>query len=197
MTLARFLRDGHTHHPEKTALIFAEHAWTYAEVDTLTGRLAANLLAQGLEPGDRVAFHMGNCPELVFGYYGCFKVGAIAVPINARMGPSEIEYFLQHSEARFYIGQPDLYQPVLSIRPHLPPVTPVLSDRRQPVPGHRCVPESVDCLLRNGRIADRGARPGGRHPLHLGDDRTAQRGHTHPRNAALHDWPDGTDGDVS
>ena len=120
MTLARCLRDGHTHHPEKTALIFAEHAWTYAEVDTLTDRLATNLLAQGLKPGDRVALHMRNCPELVFSYYGCFKVGAIAVPINTRMGPSEIEYFLQHSEARFYIGQPDFYQPVLSIRPHLP-----------------------------------------------------------------------------
>ena len=87
MTLARFLRDGHTHHPEKTALIFAEHAWTYAEVDTLTDRLATNLLAQGLEPEDRVALHMSNCPELVFSYYGCFKAGAIAVPINLRMGP--------------------------------------------------------------------------------------------------------------
>ena len=120
MTLARFLRDGHTHHPEKTALIFGEHAWTYGELDILTDRLATNLLAQGLKPGDRVALHMSNCPELVFSYYGCFKVGAIAVPINTRMGPSEIEYFLQHSEARFYIGQPDLYQPVLSIRPRLP-----------------------------------------------------------------------------
>ena len=120
MTLARFLRDGHTHHPEKTALIFAEHAWTYAEVDTLTDRLAANLLAQGVKPGDRVALHMSNCPELVFSYFGCFKSGAIAVPINTRMGPSEIEYFLQHSDARFYIGQPDLYPPVRSIRPHLP-----------------------------------------------------------------------------
>ncbi len=87
MTLARFLRDGHAHHPEKTALIFAEHTWTYAEVDTLTDRIATNLLAKGLEPGDRVALHLSNCPELVFSYYGCFKAGAIAVPINARMGP--------------------------------------------------------------------------------------------------------------
>ncbi len=66
MTLARCLRDGHTHHPEKTALIFAEHAWTCAEVDTLTDRLATNLLAQGVKPEDRVALHMSNCPELVF-----------------------------------------------------------------------------------------------------------------------------------
>ncbi len=101
MTLAHSLRDGHTNHPEKTALIFAEQAWTYAEIDTLTDRVASNLLAQGLKPGDRVALHMNNCPELVFGCFGCFKAGAIAVPINTRMGPSEIEYFLQHSEARF------------------------------------------------------------------------------------------------
>ncbi len=47
MTLARLLRDGHTHHPEKTALIFAEHAWTYAEVDTLTDRLATNPVQEG------------------------------------------------------------------------------------------------------------------------------------------------------
>ncbi len=120
MTLGSFLGDERTHHPGKTALIFGENAWTYAELDTLTDRLAANLLAQGLEPGDRVALHMSNCPELVFSYYGCFKVGAIAVPINERMEPSEIEYFLQHSEARFYIGQPDVYQKVLPIRPHLP-----------------------------------------------------------------------------
>ena len=120
MTLGGFLGDERTHHPQKTALIFGERAWTYVEADSLTDRLAANLLAQGLEPGDRVALHMSNCPELVFGYFGCFKAGAIAVPINERMGPSEIEYFLQNSEARFYIGQPDLYQPVLSIRPHLP-----------------------------------------------------------------------------
>ena len=46
MTLARLLRDGHTHHPEKTALIFGEHTWTYAEIDILTDRLAANLLAR-------------------------------------------------------------------------------------------------------------------------------------------------------
>ncbi len=31
MSLARFLRDGHTHHPEKTALIFGEQTWTLRE----------------------------------------------------------------------------------------------------------------------------------------------------------------------
>jgi long-chain acyl-CoA synthetase len=148
MTLARFLRDGHTHYPEKSALIFGEKAWTYAEVDTLTDRLAANLLTQGLKPGDRVAFHMGNCPELVFVTYGCFKAGAIVVPINERMGPSEIENFLQHSEARFYIGQSDLYQPVLSIRPHLPEL-------------HRCYVTGDSQLPEAGAFGDLLAAPSG------------------------------------
>jgi long-chain acyl-CoA synthetase len=93
MNLAQFLRDRHTRYPDKTALIFGGDSWTHDEVDSLTERLAANLLAAGLLPGDRVALHMGNCPELVFATYGCFKAGAIVVPINERMGPSEIEYF--------------------------------------------------------------------------------------------------------
>ena len=58
------------HHPEKTALIFGEHTWTCAEIDILTDRLAANLLAQGLKPGDRVALHMSNCPDWPY-YFRC------------------------------------------------------------------------------------------------------------------------------
>jgi len=58
MNLAQFLRDGHARYPDKTALIFGGDSWTHDEVDSLTERLATNLLAAGLLPGDRVALHM-------------------------------------------------------------------------------------------------------------------------------------------
>ena len=35
-------------------------------------------------PGDRVAFLLRNGPEIVLCYYACFKIGAIAVPLNVR-----------------------------------------------------------------------------------------------------------------
>ena len=116
MPLADYLEYARAHYPEKTALIFGEHSWSYAEVDEITDRLAMNLLAARLKTNDRVELHLSNCPELLFGYFACFKAGAIALPINTRLKSAEIEYILQHSEARFYLGQPTLYPRVDPIR---------------------------------------------------------------------------------
>lgn len=117
MSLADYyLEHARVHYPEKTALIYGEDSWSYAEVDKITDRLAINLLAAGLKTNDRVALHLSNCPELLFGYFACFKAGAIALPLNTRLKSAEIEYILEHSEARFYLGQTALYREVDLIR---------------------------------------------------------------------------------
>src|SRR5262249_26103571 len=38
-----------------------------------------------------------NCPELVFSYLACFKVGAVSVPLNYRYRQPEARYALEHS----------------------------------------------------------------------------------------------------
>jgi long-chain acyl-CoA synthetase len=109
MSLTAALTHSRTRNPEKSAIVFGEQVWTYAEFDELTDNVARNLLAAGLEPGDRVAFHLLNGPEIAFGYFGCLKAGGIAVPINTRLKGPEIDYILRHSGSAFYIGQPELY----------------------------------------------------------------------------------------
>jgi long-chain acyl-CoA synthetase len=71
--------------------------------------MAANLLAKGIRNGDRVALRFHNVPEFALAYVGCFKAGAIAVPINHRLRAPEIQYILQHSSAVCYLGSADLY----------------------------------------------------------------------------------------
>src|SRR4051794_10542382 len=78
--------------PEKVALRFGDRAWTYAELDDQATRLAAGLAAAGVRPGDRVAFFLPNCPELVFAYFGAFRAGAAALPLNDRYQGAEVEY---------------------------------------------------------------------------------------------------------
>ncbi len=73
----------------------------------------------GVRTGDRVAIVLANSPELVFCYYGCFKIGAIAVPINNRFAEPELEYTLNHCQARVCITQPDLYERIEPIRKSL------------------------------------------------------------------------------
>jgi long-chain acyl-CoA synthetase len=70
--------------PDKVALIVEEKTYTYGELSRLTQSLASSLLQRGIQPGDRVAFLLPNCLKIVLCYYACFKIGAIAVPLNIR-----------------------------------------------------------------------------------------------------------------
>jgi long-chain acyl-CoA synthetase len=117
MSLTAALNGSRTQNPEKAAIVCCDQSWTYAEFDELTGHIARNLLAAGLESGDRIAFHLLNGPELALGYFGCLKAGCIAVPINTRLKGPEIDYILRHSGSAFYVGQPDLYAEAASSCP--------------------------------------------------------------------------------
>jgi long-chain acyl-CoA synthetase len=110
MSLTAALNRSRIRNPEKPAIVFGEQSWSYAEFDELTSNAARNLLAAGLEAGDRVAFHLLNGPELAFAYFACLKAGGIAVPINTRLKGQEIDYILRHSGSVCYIGQADLYE---------------------------------------------------------------------------------------
>src|SRR4051794_17667276 len=116
MALAEALERGRERYPEKTAVISGDDRWSYAELDAITDRIAARLIAIGVRPGDRVALHFPNCVELVQSYYACFRIGAVAVPLNTRLKGTELEYILNHSGARLYLGQHDLFSEVQAVR---------------------------------------------------------------------------------
>ncbi len=108
--------------PLKVALIFEDKTYTYADLSRLTQSLAASLLQRGINPGDRVAFLLRNCLEIVLCYYACFKIGAIAVPLNLRFQTELLKYGLTHSGARVLISEPELFARIEKIRPSLPEV---------------------------------------------------------------------------
>ncbi len=99
MIFGKVLRTTRERDPNKAALAFGERQWSYAELDDLTDRVAAGLYAEGVRRDDRVALFMPNFPELVFSYLACFKLGAIAVPLNHRYLQPEAKYALAHSGA--------------------------------------------------------------------------------------------------
>jgi long-chain acyl-CoA synthetase len=116
MALAEALTRGRDQYPEKTALISGDDRWSYAELDAITDRIGARLIGIGIRPGDRVALHFANRAELVQSYYACFRIGAVAVPLNIRLKGAELEYILNHSGARLYVGQHDLFSEVQGVR---------------------------------------------------------------------------------
>ncbi len=97
--ITTILRTGLEQHPDSVALLSAKTRSTWQDLETVTNRLAANLLSHGLKPGDRVATLMPNRTALLIFYMACFKAGLVVVPLNYRYTPREIDHALKISGA--------------------------------------------------------------------------------------------------
>jgi acyl-CoA synthetase (AMP-forming)/AMP-acid ligase II len=91
--------------PKNVAFVFHEELWTYERLAAEAERLARGLAAHGVEPGDRVALHMMNRPEMVVAYYACFKLGAIAAPLRTAFKFAELAPLLQRLKPALYIAE--------------------------------------------------------------------------------------------
>lgn len=80
----------HERQPEAVAVRVGSAAWTYGELVERSERLARELVVRGVGPGDRVTVHAANAPGLVAAYYACWRVGAIACPLNTRYAAPEV-----------------------------------------------------------------------------------------------------------
>jgi crotonobetaine/carnitine-CoA ligase len=83
-----------------------QRRWTYSAFADEVARIAAGLHARGVGRGDRIMIHADNCPEAVFTWYACARLGAVAVTTNTRSVGPEIEYFAEHTGCVGAITQP-------------------------------------------------------------------------------------------
>jgi long-chain acyl-CoA synthetase len=101
--LAVILRESARRAPGKTAVILGDTRLSYAQLDELSDRVAANLKAAGLTPGDRVGLQLPNIPPFVIAYFGILKAGGVVVPMNVLLKAPEIAFQLEDSGARALI----------------------------------------------------------------------------------------------
>jgi fatty-acyl-CoA synthase len=105
-----FLRRSAYVFPDKVAVVHGERRITYRELDERVNRLASALVAEGIEPGERVAFLAPNIPALLEAHYGVPAAGAVLVAINTRLNRDEVGYILKHSGARMVFVDHELAQ---------------------------------------------------------------------------------------
>lgn len=89
--------------PKRTAVLFQNYRLTYGRLKKLTEIVAANLRAQGVRPGDRVAIMLPNTPQTIITYWGVLRAGAVAVMTNPLYMESEILHQFNDSGARTLI----------------------------------------------------------------------------------------------
>ena len=89
--------------PERTALVHGSRRLTYAALDDRVRTLAAGLAGLGVERGDRVAYLGPNHPAFVETMFATTALGAVFVPLNARLAAQEHAFALDDTGARVLV----------------------------------------------------------------------------------------------
>jgi 2-furoate---CoA ligase len=77
---------------------------TYRQWDARTNQLARALTTLGVRPGDTVAFLLAGGEPMASLHLATQKLGAAAVPLSIRFGPSELTYCVKDAEPRLVIA---------------------------------------------------------------------------------------------
>ncbi len=99
-TLDEILRTHRAARPDKVALRADERTWTYRQLHDESARVAQALLAEGVQPRERVAILDRNVPEYFLFLFGASMINAVTLAVNWRLAAPEMEYILNHAQAR-------------------------------------------------------------------------------------------------
>src|SRR4030095_1428105 len=101
--------------------------FTYNEFDVLVNRVATLLSELGIKKGDVVSLLLPNSIEYVIGYFACWKIGAVAGPVNSLLKPHEMVFILANSDAKALLVNSAFEPSIDEIRSELPSLQAVVT----------------------------------------------------------------------
>jgi acyl-CoA synthetase (AMP-forming)/AMP-acid ligase II len=102
------------------AIRFGEQALTWAQLGDRVDRIAAGLVAEGVQPATRIAFLDKNHPACLEAAYGGARVGAVTTVVNWRLAPQEWHYVLDDSQAELLFVGAEFAAQAAQLRDRLP-----------------------------------------------------------------------------
>ncbi len=92
--------------PDRPAITCGTETVTRAEIESSANRLARDLAAGGVQPGDMVTVALPNSVDWFIAFAACWKIGAIPQPVSARLPARELEAILELADPTAVIGVP-------------------------------------------------------------------------------------------
>ena len=106
--------------PNKIAIQFESgEKWSYHELHLRSNKYAHKLRELGVKKGDSVGLLLFNCLEYFALYFAIGKIGAIAVRINFRLTPAELDYILKDSKTKILCAHTELLEKIEPLTSHL------------------------------------------------------------------------------
>jgi crotonobetaine/carnitine-CoA ligase len=114
--------------PDKTYLsdIASGRAFSYAQFNAWTDRIAHALRAFGVARGGHTGVFMGNSPEHLALFYAMAKLGAVSVPVNTAARGELLRYYFAQSDCETLVVDASLIPRVREVLAQLPLVKRVL-----------------------------------------------------------------------
>lgn len=131
-TLTDLLRHARGH-GDATFCILGDERVSYDGFYRAAATLAADMVARGVQPGDRIALAMRNLPEWPVVFFAAVSCGAIIVPLNAWWTGAELDYALRDSGTAMLVCDAERLDRIAAHLPGLPAIRTVIVAR--PAPG--------------------------------------------------------------
>ncbi len=81
-------------------------AISYGDLEAGAAHVAGRLIAEAVQPGDRVGVQAEKSAEAIMVYLGVLKAGAVFLPLNSAYTASEVDYFIGDAEPKVFITDP-------------------------------------------------------------------------------------------
>jgi len=113
--LHRLVEETATRYPELPAIRFYGWRLRYGELWHQVRAMARALADLGVQPGDRVALMLPNCPQYVIAYYGTLMAGAVVAQVNPLYTERELQYLVTNAGAETIVVADLLYPKVQAV----------------------------------------------------------------------------------
>jgi long-chain acyl-CoA synthetase len=131
VTLHEFFERVAVEYPANVATIFFRQRLTYGQLDEQANRFAAGLQGLGVQPGDRVAIILPNCPQFMVALFGVLKAGAVAMPLNPAYVARELKGQFNDAGVETVIAINTVAPRVLEVMPDTPVKRLVVAQTRE------------------------------------------------------------------
>jgi long-chain acyl-CoA synthetase len=105
LTLGDVLREHARSRPDRLGAVDGDHRLSYPALDDRVNRLAHALAAEGVGPGERVAWLGQNSFRVLEALLAAAKLGAMCCPLNWRQTADELAFVLDDLEPRVVLWQ--------------------------------------------------------------------------------------------